>query len=121
MKSKVKKKVKKSLTKNCNEDLSLERIISLGGSAEDLNLINTVNGNLKTKLSSNNIKVSFYYLLVACLSFIYLFIYHNIYHPDSQESNKGAIIRASNYSNLLLEMPRYCYLVEFFFNNFIKM
>ena len=55
---KIKKKVKKFSSKSSNEDISLDRIISLGGSAEDLNLINDVNGK-KKKISNNSIKVSF--------------------------------------------------------------
>ena len=35
-----------------------------------------------------------------------------IYPLDSQESAKDALHRESNYSNLFLEMLRYCYLVK---------
>ena len=42
----------------------------------------------------------------------YLFIYFYIYPPDSQESDGGVIHRASNYPNLLPDMPRYCCLLE---------
>ena len=38
--------------------------------------------------------------------FYYFYLY--IYPPDSQESNGGAIHRASNYPHLHPEMPRYC-------------
>ena len=38
--------------------------------------------------------------------FYYFYLY--IYPPDSQKSDGGAIHRASNYSDLLPEMPRYC-------------
>ena len=36
------------------------------------------------------------------------FIYLYIYPPDSQESDGGAIHRASNYPDLLPEIRRYC-------------
>ena len=35
-----------------------------------------------------------------------------IYPPDSQESDEGAIHKASNYLYLLLEMLKYCCLVK---------
>ena len=38
----------------------------------------------------------------------FFFFYLYIYPPDSQESDGGAIHRASNYPDLLPEMPRYC-------------
>ena len=37
------------------------------------------------------------------------------YLSDLQESNGGAICRASNYPNLLLKMPRYCCLLGIFY------
>ena len=36
------------------------------------------------------------------------FFYFYIYPPDSQESDRGAIHRVSNYPDLFPEMPRYC-------------
>ena len=43
-----------------------------------------------------------------------LFIYFYFYPPDSQESDGGAIPRASNYPDLLPEIPRYCSPLEIF-------
>ena len=40
--------------------------------------------------------------------FLFFYFYLYIYPPDSQESDRGAIRRVSNYPNLLPEMPRYC-------------
>ena len=45
------------------------------------------------------------------LFFIFYF-YLYIYPPDSQEGAGSAIHRASNYPDLLPEMPRYCYSLE---------
>ena len=39
---------------------------------------------------------------------IFISFHRYIYPPDSQECDGGTIRWASNYSNLLLEMPRYC-------------
>ena len=46
----------------------------------------------------------------SCSFFINFYLY--IYPPNSQESAKGAIHRASNYPDLLSEMPKYCCLLE---------
>ena len=46
-----------------------------------------------------------HYLRVHLLS-LFFYVYFNIYFPDSQEV---LIHRVSNYSNLLLEMPRFYY------------
>ena len=37
-----------------------------------------------------------------------------IYPPDSQESDKGALHKASNYPDLLWKISRYCCPVEIF-------
>ena len=42
-----------------------------------------------------------------------------IYPPDSQKSDGDATHRASNYPNLLPEMPRHCYPVKCFYFGFL--
>ena len=38
-----------------------------------------------------------------------IFLFLSLYlSPDSQESDRDAINRASNYADLRLKMPRYC-------------
>ena len=55
---------------------------------------------LKNLANDNTIKIRKFFL------FFYFYLY--IYPHDSQESDGGAIHRASNYPDLLPEMPRYC-------------
>ena len=40
--------------------------------------------------------------------YFFYFISTYIHPPNSQESDGGAIHKASNYRDLLLEMPKYC-------------
>ena len=42
-------------------------------------------------------------------------IHPNAYTPYLQESTRGTIYGASNYPDMLLEMPRYCYSVVIFY------
>ena len=44
--------------------------------------------------------------LILILILLYSYLY--IYPPDSQESDRGAIHRVSNYPDLLPEIPSYC-------------
>ena len=46
--------------------------------------------------------------------YFYVGLYLYIYPPDSQESDRGAIHRVSNYLDLLPEIPRYCSPLEIF-------
>ena len=45
---------------------------------------------------------------------IFFSFYLYIYAPDSQESDGDVVHRASNYPELLSEMPRYCCPVDIF-------
>ena len=47
----------------------------------------------------------FFFLLFIFFYYFYLYIYP----PDLQESDGDATHRASNYPDLLPEMPRYCF------------
>ena len=55
----------------------------------------------KEAAAARDAVAKFYYFFL-----FYLYLY--IYPPDSQESDRGAIHRVSNYPDLLPEMPRYC-------------
>ena len=56
-----------------------------------------------------------YSLFIHVHLFYFLFYFYlYIYSPESQESAGGAIHRASNYPDLLPEMPRYCCPLEIF-------
>ena len=55
----------------------------------------------------------------GCNHFHFISFYLYIYTPDSQESDGGAVHRASNYPDLFPEMPRYCCPLEIFISVFL--
>ena len=87
------------------ETLAPTAIVFLRGRTKNLKCI-----NLLCDIKQHN-KKSFRFK-----SKTFFFTFHlYIYSPDSQESSGGAIHRASNYPDLLPEMPRYCCPVKIFY------
>ena len=66
----------------------------------------------KSNPDLGNRSITFYNLCLSkCFTALYFYFDLFIYPPDSQESDGGTIHRASNYPDLLPEMPRYCFLL----------